>query len=82
MLKAANINVSANLVKAVGKALTGRNVNDFFGSCASTPASTGTEAVAEKPKEDKKEEKQPEKQKEPEVEEEEMDMGGLFDWFH
>lgn len=78
VLKAANIDVSANLVRAVGKALTGRNVNDFFGSCASTPASSSTEPVAEKPKE-KQEEKQPEKPKEPEVEDEEMDMGGLFD---
>lgn len=32
VLKAANINVADNLVRAVGKALTGRNVTEFFGS--------------------------------------------------
>ena len=46
VLKAANLNVSETLVKAVAKALTGRDVRDFFGGIgassgapASTPAS-------------------------------------------
>jgi ribosomal protein L12E/L44/L45/RPP1/RPP2 len=84
VLEAAKLKVPQNLVRAVSKALTGRNVTEFFGSIsAGAPqASQATDKKADEKKDakkDKKEEKAKEPPPPPPEEEEDMEMGGLFD---
>ena len=55
VLKAASLTVNANLVKAVAKALKGKNVSDYFGSVGggaapAAPAEKAASKPAEKPK--------------------------------
>jgi len=83
VVKAAELNASANLVNAVAKALKGKSVTDFFGSVGgSAPATSAPAAVAEKaagkPAADKKEAKKEAPPPPPKEEEEDMDMGDLF----
>ena len=81
VLKAANVEASAGLIKAVAKSLKGRNVADFFGGTGGPSAEPeGNKPTKEAPKkEEKKEAAKPKVQAPPPEEEEGMDMGGLFD---
>ena len=79
VLKAANLNVAANLLNAVAKALVGKNVTDFFGSMgggSAAPASAPAAAKTAAPEPAKQTPPPPP----PAEEEEDMDMGDLFGW--
>lgn len=79
VLKAANVKVADNLVKAVGKALVGKNVTEFFGGVGAGSGSGSAPVAEDKPAAKKPEQKTQEAPPPPPEEEGEMDMGGLFD---
>ena len=81
LLKSAGVKVESYWPKIFAKAVSGRNFADFFnfgGASTSAPAAVSA-PVAEK-KADKKEDKKAKVVEQPKEEEEEVGMGGLFDW--
>ena len=79
VLKAANVEVSKNLISTMAKTLKARNVSEFYGAVGggSAPAASSTPTPAAADKAPIKE--APKEEAPPAEEEEDMDMGGLFD---
>ena len=79
LIKAANLKVEPFWAKVFEKALKGKNVSDLLvgGGAPTQGAATVAETAAPAKEAPKAEEKKPAKVEEPE---EDVDMGGLFDW--
>jgi ribosomal protein L12E/L44/L45/RPP1/RPP2 len=82
VLHASGVAANSTLVSAVAKALKGRTVTDFFGGVGSGPAESApatTPAAEKAAKPAAKPADKPAPPPPPKEEEEDMDMGGLFD---
>lgn len=79
VLKAAAIDVSASLVAAFAKTLQGKDISSFYGSVGGGASAPAASTPAETAKAPAKEAAKPAAAAEPAEEEEDMDMGGLFD---
>ena len=73
------VKIETYWAKLMAKSLNSRNVADLLTCGGNNSSSTVTTTVTQQPTENKQKQQEVKKE-EPKPEEEDMDMGGLFDW--